>query len=205
MSAGRRSFSRRTSSRVATGMACRSSRCWPTSPAQVPSPARTAASNDSFSRSSGPTEFSMTSSMSGWRAMKSAMRGRSQAEAKSGETLSRSRRLASTPTSGDVARTSSPKARPVALAKARPVGVTSTARCARTNSAPPIAFSRLRMRWLIADGVRCRASAASLKLPNRTAASNACKDRSKVGFNRLAAGEVGPLAGSAARLRCGRP
>ena len=50
------------------------------------------------------------------------------------------------------------------------------------------------MRWLMADGVMCSASAASLKLPNRTAASNACSESSSAGLRRVAAG-----TGSAAR------
>jgi hypothetical protein len=139
-------------------------------------------------------EFSIESSISGWLAMKLAMRGTSQAVTKVEEMLRRSRRLASLPASGVVARINSPNARPVAIARRWPVGVTSTARCARLNSVSPIAFSRLRMRWLMADGVMCSASAASLKLPSRTAASNACSESNNAGLSRVAAG-----IGSAAR------
>ena len=52
MSAGWRSLSCWTMAGVATGVTCRSMRCWATRPGQLPSPARTPASNGSFSRSS---------------------------------------------------------------------------------------------------------------------------------------------------------
>src|SRR5262245_51070840 len=130
--------------------------------------------------------------------MNEGRRGISHAEANSGETLSLSRAVACAPVSGSAARSNSAKARPVAAASARPAAVTCTAQCLRLKSGPPTIISRLRMRWLIADGVRCNADAASLKLCRRTAASNACSDKSNVGLSLLAAGDE-----SAARNRRG--
>ena len=147
-----------------TGVVPISIKCKAVSPGKVPSPTRIAASKGSVSKSIGRLSVSTANSISGCAARKLPVRCISQAEAKGGAAASRRRRRPGALSAGAAARRRSAKARPVVAARAVPARVGSTARCARVNSRSPRARSSLRIRWLTAEGERCSAAAAALKL-----------------------------------------
>ncbi|MNR23482.1 hypothetical protein D3C85_1405040 [compost metagenome] len=121
----------------------------------------------------GSMSAEIHTSMSGWAAWKSSMRGISHFEAKDGATLiatvrfnGGSRRMAE----ASISRSNPSRSRGVA---ARPSSVSCNPRASRVNSGPPMISSSRRICWLTAPGVTDSSSAVREKLRCRDALSKA--------------------------------